>query len=93
MIFFRLDINIEDSLGAMILDYVALHAGNLGAAALLLTVTLWLRYATQFGKLMTCEKRDTAKCNPPTFPYIFPLLGSLPVAYLWNPKAFVLNPK
>ncbi|KAI1440154.1 cytochrome P450 [Annulohypoxylon stygium] len=38
------------------------------------------------------KKRDDAKGAPSTFPYIFPLLGSLPLAYLWDPKAFVLNP-
>ncbi|KAF2653089.1 Pfs, NACHT and ankyrin domain protein, partial [Lophiostoma macrostomum CBS 122681] len=32
-----------------------------------------------------------ARHVPPTYPYIFPLLGSLPLAYLWDPKSFVLN--
>ncbi|KAK3317974.1 Pfs, NACHT and ankyrin domain protein [Apodospora peruviana] len=29
---------------------------------------------------------------PPTFPYVFPFLGSLPLGYLWGPGSFVLNP-
>lgn len=37
------------------------------------------------------EKHDDVKGVPLTFPYVFPLLGSLPVACLWNPIAFVLD--
>ncbi|KAI0505357.1 hypothetical protein F5B22DRAFT_651863 [Xylaria bambusicola] len=29
--------------------------------------------------------------HPPTFPSVVPLLGSLPIAYLFNPKAFILD--
>ncbi|KAI2463060.1 cytochrome P450 [Annulohypoxylon bovei var. microspora] len=76
----------------MFFNLVSLHGANLGAAALLLIAALWFRYAARRDKFMVYEKRDDAKGAPSTFPYIFPLLGSLPVAYLWNPRAFVLNP-
>ena len=36
-------------------------------------------------------RRRTGKV-PPTFPYRLPLLGSLPIYYLWNPMRFVLDP-
>ncbi|KAI0443655.1 cytochrome P450 [Xylaria telfairii] len=34
---------------------------------------------------------DQLRSAPPTFPYVFPFLGSLPIAYLFNPRAFVLD--
>ncbi|KAI1210070.1 cytochrome P450 [Annulohypoxylon truncatum] len=76
----------------MFSDLVSLHAADLGAAALLLIAAFWLRYTARRNRFTVDEKRDDAKGAPPTFPYVFPLLGSLPVAYLWNPRAFVLNP-
>ena len=33
------------------------------------------------------------KKSPPLVPYIIPLLGSLPLSYLWNPMKFVLSAK
>jgi hypothetical protein len=34
-----------------------------------------------------------SKEAPPTVPYVFPFLGTVPLAYVWSPIAFVLNPK
>ncbi|KAI0402150.1 cytochrome P450 [Xylaria palmicola] len=38
------------------------------------------------------QQRSRPLSNPSTFPSVFPLLGSLPIAYLWKPRDFVLSP-
>ncbi|KAI1456428.1 cytochrome P450 [Annulohypoxylon moriforme] len=76
----------------MFFDLVPLCAANLAVAVLLLISVLWLRYEARRDRLAVYEKRDDSKRVPATFPYIFPLLGSIPVGYPWNPRAFVLNP-
>ncbi|KAI0882867.1 cytochrome P450 [Annulohypoxylon maeteangense] len=76
----------------MFLDLVSPRTANLGVAFLFLITVLWLRYAAQRDRFAVLGKRDDAKGAPSTFPYVFPLLGSLPLAYLWDPRAFVLNP-
>ncbi|KAJ8126907.1 hypothetical protein O1611_g6730 [Lasiodiplodia mahajangana] len=66
-----------------------------GALVLLLIISaLWLWHAAkrQGPGPVANDKRIHAKGSPPTFPHVFPFLGSLPIAYLFNPKAYVLNP-
>lgn len=58
---------------------------------MLLVIVLWRRYAVWCQIYEGQSKRSTANGAPPTFPYFFPLLGSLPVSYLWKPRAFVLS--
>ncbi|OTA53889.1 cytochrome P450 [Hypoxylon sp. EC38] len=65
--------------------YDLLRGANLGAFSLIVIAALC---RCSKGR----EKPGNAKGTPATFPYIFPLLGSLPIVYLWNPRAFVLNP-
>ncbi len=67
---------------------------HLGALVLLLLSALWLWHNTakRHGPV-AIDRCANAKGAPPTFPYVFPFLGSLPIAYLFNPRAFVLNPK
>lgn len=64
---------------------------NLATLCLLLTAALWSRYTARRDNFLSQEKHENAKGVPSMFPYIFPLLGSLPITYLWKPKAFVLN--
>ncbi|OTA83033.1 hypothetical protein M434DRAFT_36900 [Hypoxylon sp. CO27-5] len=72
--------------------YDLLRGANLGAFSLIVIAALCRWYATRYDSSKGREKPGNAKGTPATFPYIFPLLGSLPIAYLWNPRAFVLNP-
>ncbi|KAI0451549.1 cytochrome P450 [Xylaria acuta] len=76
----------------MFSDYSPAHVANLGGLGLLLTAALWRWYTTSRDSFFARQKRDNAQGVPLTFPYIFPLLGSIPVTYLWKPRAFVLNP-
>ncbi|KAI1274626.1 cytochrome P450 [Xylaria sp. FL0933] len=64
---------------------------NLGALVLLLFSALWLWHAVKRRCLIPDDKLTNAKGAPPTFPYIIPFVGSLPIAYLFNPRAFVLD--
>lgn len=66
---------------------------NAGALSLLLVAALWLRYTTGRGFDIPSGKIGGAKGVPSMFPCIFPLLGSLPIMYLWKPIDFVLDPK
>ncbi|KAI1139121.1 cytochrome P450 [Hypoxylon sp. FL0543] len=75
----------------MFSDTLPLNGTNLGLC-LLLIAALWHWYTASRDRFITYKKRDNAKGVPLTFPYVFPLLGCLPIAYLWNPRAFVLNP-
>ncbi|KAI0850264.1 cytochrome P450 [Daldinia vernicosa] len=77
----------------MLFNIFPLSPANLLAVCLLLITVLWRRYAAKHASLVAYEKRDDVKGIPSTFPYVFPLLGNLPIMYLWNPKDFVLNPK
>ncbi|KAI0101467.1 cytochrome P450 [Hypoxylon sp. NC0597] len=72
--------------------YDILCGANLGAFSLLVIAALWCWYAARYDSSKAHKKPSNAKCIPTTFPYVFPLLGSLPIAYLWNPRAFVLDP-
>jgi len=75
----------------MLSELLPTHAPSLVALAVLLITTLLLRYNAKCAKFApdkSCGKPDGI---PLTFPYVFPLLGSLPVAYLWKPRDFVLN--
>lgn len=74
-------------------ELLRLSVPNLGALSLLLIAVLWRRYTAQRDGFTTYKKRDDAKRVPLTFPYFFPLLGSLPITYLWKPRAFVSDPK
>ncbi|KAI0105052.1 cytochrome P450 [Nemania sp. FL0031] len=65
---------------------------SLGALVLLPLGALWLWHAAKWHGPVANDKLANAKGAPPTFPYVFPFLGSLPIAYLFSPKAFVLNP-
>lgn len=66
---------------------------NLGALCLALVAALWLRYTARRGFDIPHDKRGSAKGAPSIFPCMFPLLGSLPIMYLWKPRDFVLDPK
>lgn len=67
------------------------HVANLVALALCLVVALWRRYTARRDSFIGRDKVKNAKGAPSTFPYVFPLVGSLPISYLWGPKDFVLN--
>ncbi|KAF2468300.1 cytochrome P450 [Lindgomyces ingoldianus] len=59
---------------------------------LLAVVTLLLlHYIYKHKHFRECTKQDNSKLTPPTELYVFPLLGSLPLTYIWNPRGFVLN--
>ncbi|CAN8104712.1 unnamed protein product [Discula destructiva] len=73
------------------LDLSSWSAANIGGLSLFLVVALWLRYTSWRDAFATQSQTRDGKSVPSTFPYIVPLLGSLPIAYLWGPKAFVLN--
>jgi hypothetical protein len=77
----------------MLFDLLPLQTAHFGAFALLLIAALWHRYAAKLRHFQAYEKLNEGKGAPLTFPYVFPLLGSLPVSYLWNPRAFVLDRK
>ncbi|GAP92700.1 putative NACHT and Ankyrin domain protein [Rosellinia necatrix] len=64
---------------------------NPGALSLLLFGALWLWYAAKQHEPITDNKLAGGKGVPPTFPYVFPFIGSLPIAYLLNPRAFLLD--
>lgn len=81
------------SFEAMFGDLISWPKANLGAFSLLLLAVLWLRYITRRDSFDKYNKRGDAKGVPQTFPYVFPLLGSLPFTYLWKPRDFVLDPK
>ncbi|KAK3984617.1 cytochrome P450 [Cladorrhinum sp. PSN332] len=64
----------------------------------LLLAALWFRYRTTFHNFATQipPKRHSSRGGdgqniPPTFPYFFPILGTLPLAYLWRPRDLVLS--
>ncbi|KAF2155457.1 cytochrome P450 [Myriangium duriaei CBS 260.36] len=59
---------------------------------LLSIAALWYRYHAKFRDVSTGKRRATTKL-PPTFPYIMPGLGTMPLSYIWNPMGFVKNPK
>lgn len=67
-------------------DYVDLSTSPIAIAALLIAL-LWRRYTARRDE----SENETKKGIPGTFPYVFPLLGSLPVSYLWKPRDFVLD--
>lgn len=67
-------------------DYVDFFTSRIAIAALLAAL-LWRRYTARRDKF----ENQTKKGTPGTFPHIFPLLGSLPVSYLWKPRDFVLD--
>ncbi|TGJ86045.1 hypothetical protein E0Z10_g2699 [Xylaria hypoxylon] len=76
----------------MFLDFPPLNVANLRALSLPLIAALWYWYTIRRSNFIANSKLGNAKGVPLTFPYVFPLLGSLPIAYLWKPRAFVLNP-
>lgn len=78
---------------AMFDDIFSSRVANLGALSLLLVVALWRRYTARRDDFIARNKRENSKGTPSTFPYVFPLVGSLPIKYLWKPRAFVLDQK
>lgn len=66
--------------------YVDLLTLHIAIAALLIAI-LWRQYTTRCDNF----ENQITKGTPETFPYVFPLLGSLPVSYLWKPRDFVLD--
>ncbi|CAG8951630.1 hypothetical protein HYFRA_00005430 [Hymenoscyphus fraxineus] len=82
----------------MLVERLSLLPGtsHLGAVLLFLVAVLWLRYVlgNKARFVAQCKNHDKGKIveAPLTFPYIVPLLGSVPISYLWNPRGFVLNP-
>ncbi|KAK6953162.1 hypothetical protein Daesc_005462 [Daldinia eschscholtzii] len=77
----------------MFFNLISLSVSNLLALSLLVIAALWRRYSAKRASFIAYEQRDDIKGIPPTFPYVFPLLGSVPISYLRSPKDFVLNPK
>ncbi|KAI1179675.1 cytochrome P450 [Nemania sp. FL0916] len=75
----------------MFYDPSSLPIAELGAFSLLLIAGLWRWYTARRDKFLRYQKRDDIQATPLTFPYFIPLLGSLPITYLWKPKAFVLS--
>ncbi|KAK4164372.1 25-hydroxycholesterol 7-alpha-hydroxylase [Cladorrhinum sp. PSN259] len=70
---------------------VANHEAQWGLSLFAILVTiLWLRYRANLHSFAAATKKQH---SPPTYPYLFPVLGSLPLAYLWKPRDVVLNPK
>ncbi|KAI1400296.1 cytochrome P450 [Hypoxylon fuscum] len=68
-----------------------LRVADLGALSLLLIAALWRWCTVRWDSSMAYKKCDDVKHVPLTFPYFFPILGSLPITYLWKPRDFVLN--
>lgn len=77
----------------MFYDLVSWPMAKLGALSLVLIAALWLRWTIRRGTLVTHNKSGSAKGVPTTFPCILPLLGNLPIIYLWKPRDFVSDPK
>jgi hypothetical protein len=78
----------------MFFDHLPLGVANLGGFLLLLVVVSWRWYTLKHDSYVTYKKRgNLSKSAPLTFPYYFPLLGTLPIQYLWDPRGFVLNPE
>lgn len=77
----------------MFVDLIPWPTANLGVMSLLIITALWFGYTTIRGTWATHSKSDGTKGVPSTFPCVFPLLGSLPIIYLWKPRDFVLDPK
>lgn len=67
-------------------DHVDFTTSHIAIAALLVAF-LWRRYAARHDEF----ENQTKKGHPGTFSYVFPLLGSLPISYLWKPRDFVLD--
>lgn len=68
-------------------NFLTSHIAGLGALAVLLIALLWRTYTARRDNF----DNQTQKGTPGTFPHVFPLLGSLPVSYLWKPRDFVLD--
>lgn len=77
----------------MLFDLGQLAVTRLVSLSLLLIATLWFPYSAKHNRFWTYRKPDNAKAVPPTFPYFLPLLGCLPVKYLWSPREFVSCPE
>jgi hypothetical protein len=73
--------------------WLRLDLPNVTACLLLVSAALCLRYTFKYARFQDYRKSEHAKAAPLTFPYFIPLLGSLPLQYLWRPKDFVLNQK
>lgn len=69
--------------------------GSLNGAALVIFIIalLVLRYNASRNRYNAAKRRDIAKAKPPTVPYVVPLLGTVPLGYIWDPIKFVLDPK
>ncbi|KAL2291309.1 hypothetical protein FJTKL_13926 [Diaporthe vaccinii] len=76
----------------MFIDLISWPVANLGALSLVLIAALWLRRPSRRGAFATHKKSDDVKGVPSTFPCVFPLLGDLPIIYLWKPRDFVSDP-
>ncbi|KAK7740481.1 hypothetical protein SLS53_005324 [Cytospora paraplurivora] len=72
-------------------DLTSWHVANLVGLALFIVVALRRRYTATSDSFIERDKNENAKGAPSTFPHVFPLLGSLPISYLWGPRDFVLN--
>ncbi|KAI0532633.1 cytochrome P450 [Xylaria digitata] len=76
----------------MFSNLLSLSGGfNPGPLSLLLFGALWLWYAARRHGPVADNKLVDGKGVPPTFPYVFPFIGSLPIAYLFNPREFLLD--
>ncbi|KAI1342556.1 cytochrome P450 [Xylariaceae sp. FL0016] len=65
---------------------------NLAVLSLVVITICWHRYLSARAQFTKVQNPSDVGSVPPTFPHVFPLLGSLPLDYLWSPKEFVLNP-
>ncbi|KAI0160102.1 cytochrome P450 [Xylariaceae sp. FL1272] len=72
---------------------LCLSPANLGALILTLAIILWRRYTINHSDYAISQTHTPYQPTAPsTFPYIFPLMGSLPLIYLVDPLSLVLNP-
>ncbi|KAI1258712.1 cytochrome P450 [Xylariaceae sp. FL1019] len=69
-----------------------LSSASLVAMILFLAFIPWRRYNTKQSEFTNSQTHQPGQPTAPaTFPYVFPFLGSLPLAYLINPLSYVLD--
>lgn len=74
------------------LNLPAWRAADWGSlVATLVAIILWRRYAIKRDSYAGYNEKNAGNGAPPTFPYVFPFLGTLPISYLWKPRDFVLG--
>ncbi|KAH8723973.1 cytochrome P450 [Phaeosphaeriaceae sp. PMI808] len=76
-----------------VFGFVSKELYSYTAISILATIILSFRYIAARNAFARPNKRDDTERRPPTEPYFFPLIGSLPLGYIFRPYAFVLDPK